>query len=60
MKVFHLWFNKTKPLSNTLFSIFLAQAFAASLITYFEAKSVAKCNETLLKLEQDVANALVE
>lgn len=52
-KVFKLWMAKTKPFGNTLFTLFVLNAFLASVVTYFEAKSVETCNNKLNQIEME-------
>lgn len=39
-KAFQLFMKLTKPISNALLYIFIGQAVMASIVTYFEVKSV--------------------
>ncbi|KAI4459736.1 hypothetical protein MML48_6g00004360 [Holotrichia oblita] len=54
MKVFKLVQKQTKPIANILMAIFVGQAMIASVVTYYEMKSVHRVRTKLAKLEYDL------
>ncbi|XP_031332146.1 transmembrane protein 126A isoform X2 [Photinus pyralis] len=56
LKAAQLWLNKTKPINNILFAIFVGQALAATAVTYLEANAIEKVNDKLTLLGYDLDN----
>ncbi|KRT83531.1 hypothetical protein AMK59_4662 [Oryctes borbonicus] len=59
LKVFKLVQKMTRPIGNILMTIFLGQAIVASIVTYFEAKSVLRVQRKLAMLEDELEHRRV-